>query len=46
MMTQITRWWLNSKNYLKEIVLKYVHWPDLAQNRDQQWALVNTVMNH
>jgi hypothetical protein len=21
-------------------------WTDLAQNRDQWWALVNTVMNH
>jgi hypothetical protein len=39
------RWVDNIKMDLKEIGSDGVDWIDLAQNRDQWRALVNTVMN-
>jgi hypothetical protein len=40
------RRWLDSiKIYLREIVWDGMEWIDLAQDRDQWRALVNTVMN-
>jgi hypothetical protein len=39
------RWVDNIKMDLKEIGLDYIDWIDLAQDRDQWRALVNTVMN-
>jgi hypothetical protein len=36
------RWVDNIKMYLREIGLD---WIDMAQDRDQWWALVNTVLN-
>jgi hypothetical protein len=39
------RWVDNIKMYLREIGWDGVHWIDLAQDRDQWRALVNTVMN-
>jgi hypothetical protein len=41
-----TRRWLdNTKMYLTEIGWGGIDWIDLAEDRDQLWALVNTVMN-
>ena len=31
--------------YVKKIVLEGVKWIDLAENRDRQWAVVNSVVN-
>jgi hypothetical protein len=39
------RWLDNIKMDLREIGLDDMDWIDLAQNRDQWRALVNTVMN-
>jgi hypothetical protein len=39
------RWVDNIKMYLREIGWGDVNWVDVAQNRDQWRALVNTVMN-
>jgi hypothetical protein len=39
------RWEDNIKMDLTEIECGGMHWIDLAQDRDQWWALVNTVMN-
>jgi hypothetical protein len=40
-------WWEdNIKIYLTEIGWGGMDWIDLAQDRDQWRALVNTVMNH
>jgi hypothetical protein len=40
------RWWVdNIKMYLREIGLNGMDSIDLAQDRDQWWTLVNTVMN-
>jgi hypothetical protein len=39
------RWLDNIKIDLTEIGWDYMDWIDLAQNRDQWRALVNTVMN-
>jgi hypothetical protein len=36
----------NNKINLREIELDGMEWMDLAQDRDQWRALVNTVMNH
>jgi hypothetical protein len=35
----------NIKIYLRGICWKIVGWIRLAQDRDQWWAVVNTVMN-
>jgi hypothetical protein len=40
------RWVVNIKMDLGEIGLGGMDWIDLAQNRDQWRALVNTIMNH
>jgi hypothetical protein len=39
------RWVDNIKIYLREIVWNGMDWTDLAQDRDQWRALVNTIMN-
>jgi hypothetical protein len=39
------RWVDNIKMYLREIGWGGMNWIDLAQDRDQWRALVNTVMN-
>jgi hypothetical protein len=39
------RWVDNIKMDLREIGWGGMGWLDLAQDRDQWWALVNTVMN-
>jgi hypothetical protein len=39
------RWHDNIRMDLKEIGLQGVDWIHLAQDRDQWWSLVNTVMN-
>jgi hypothetical protein len=39
-------WVYNIKIYLRKIGWGGMEWTDLAQDRDQQRALVNTVMNH
>jgi hypothetical protein len=39
------RWVGNIKRDLREIGWDGMHWINLAQDRDQWWALVNTVMN-
>jgi hypothetical protein len=39
------RWLDNIKMYLREIEWDAMDWIDLAQDRDQWRALVNTVMN-
>jgi hypothetical protein len=39
------RWVDNIKMDLREIGLGGMDWIDLAQDRDQWWSLVNTVMN-
>jgi hypothetical protein len=39
------RWVNNNKMDLREIGWDGIGWLDLAQERDQLWALVNTVMN-
>jgi hypothetical protein len=39
------RWVDNNKIDLREIGWDDMDWIDLVQNRDQWWALVNTVMN-
>jgi hypothetical protein len=39
------RWEDNIRMDLREIVWEVVNWMRLAQDRDQFWALVNTVMN-
>jgi len=39
------RWENDTKMYLKEIDWDGVDWADLAQYRDNTWAVVNTVMN-
>jgi hypothetical protein len=39
------RWEDNIRMGLREIVWKHVNWIHLAQDMDQRWALVNTVMN-
>jgi hypothetical protein len=38
-------WEDNIKMYLREIGWGFMDWIDLAQNRDQWRALVNTAMN-
>jgi hypothetical protein len=43
---QRRRWMDNIKIYLNEIGWDGMDWIDLAQDRDQWRALVNTVMNH
>jgi hypothetical protein len=40
-----SRWVDNIKMYLREIGWDGMDWIDLAQDRDQWRALVNTVMN-
>jgi hypothetical protein len=40
-----SRWVDNIKMYLREIKWGSMDWIDLAQDRDQWRALVNTVMN-
>jgi hypothetical protein len=40
-----SRWVDNIKMDLREIGWDDMDWIDLAQDRDQWWALVNTVMN-
>jgi hypothetical protein len=37
--------WAGIKMYLREIGWDHMDWIDLAQDRDQWRALVNTVMN-
>jgi hypothetical protein len=39
------RWEDNIKMDLREILWESVDWMYLAQDRDQWWAVVNTVMN-
>jgi hypothetical protein len=39
------RWVENIKMDLREIEWDVMYWTDLAEDRDQWWALVNTVMN-
>jgi hypothetical protein len=39
-------WVDNIKMHLTEIGWGGMDWIDLAQDRDQWWALVNMVMNH
>jgi hypothetical protein len=39
------RWVDNIKMDLREIGWDCMDWIDLDQDRDQRWALVNTVMN-
>jgi hypothetical protein len=39
------RWKDNIRTDLREIVWEGVDWIRLAQDRDQWWAVVNTVMN-
>jgi hypothetical protein len=39
------RWVDNIKIHLREIRWDGVGWIDLAEDRDQWWALVSTVMN-
>jgi hypothetical protein len=39
------RWEDNIKTDLTEIGFGYVHWINLAQDRDRWRALVNTIMN-
>jgi hypothetical protein len=39
------RWEDNTKMDLREIDLEDAQWSHLVQNRDQWWALVNTVIN-
>jgi hypothetical protein len=39
------RWVDNIKIYRREIEWVGMHWIGLAQDRNQWWALVNTVMN-
>jgi hypothetical protein len=39
------RWKDNIRMYLREIGWKSVDWMHLAQDRDQWWTLVSTVMN-
>jgi hypothetical protein len=39
------RWEDNIKTDLREIGRGGMYWHDLAQDRDQWWALVSTVMN-
>jgi hypothetical protein len=39
------RWLDNIKMDLREIGCDGMDWIDLARNRDQLWALMNTVMN-
>jgi hypothetical protein len=39
------RWVDNIKIDLREIGWDVMDWIDLAQDRGQRWALVNTVMN-
>jgi hypothetical protein len=39
------RWEDNIRMDLREIKWEGVHWIRLAQDRDQWWAVVNTVMN-
>jgi hypothetical protein len=40
-----TKWMDNIKIDLREIGWGGVDWIDMAQDRDQWWALVNTIMN-
>jgi hypothetical protein len=40
-----SRWEDNTEMDLREIGWEGVNWIHLAQDRDQWWALVNTVMN-
>jgi hypothetical protein len=39
------RWENNIKMDLREIGWDGMDWVDLSQDRDQWWALVNTIMN-
>jgi hypothetical protein len=39
------RWEYNIRIEVREIGQKGVNWIHLAQDRDQWWAVVNTVMN-
>jgi hypothetical protein len=43
--TPTYRWEDNIRMNLEEIGWEDVDWIQLAQDRDQWWALVNTVMN-
>jgi hypothetical protein len=39
------RWEDNIRLDVREICWEGVHWMHLAQDRDQRWAVVKTVMN-
>jgi hypothetical protein len=39
------RWENDTKIYLKEIYWDDVNWADVAQDKDNRWAVVNTVIN-
>jgi ribosomal protein L30/L7E len=39
------RWEDNIRLYLREIGLERVDWINLAQDRNQWWGLLNTVIN-
>jgi hypothetical protein len=39
------RWVDNIKMDIREIGCDGINWVDVAQDRDQWWALVNTVLN-
>jgi hypothetical protein len=38
-------WEDNNRRYLREVGLEGVDWINLAQDRDQWWGVVKTVMN-
>jgi hypothetical protein len=40
-----SRWKYNIRINLWEVVWEVVDWTHSAQDRDQRWAVVNTVMN-
>jgi hypothetical protein len=39
------RWEDNIKIDYTEVIVESVDWINVAQDRDQLWALVNTIMN-